>query len=38
VTLYLTPVFYISMSALQERVKSWKNGKRNVTMEQPVAG
>src|SRR6185312_8086758 len=27
VTLYLTPVFYIYMSALQEWVKSWKRSK-----------
>jgi len=36
VTLYLTPVFYIYMSAIQEWVKSWKRGKRPV--ESPVAG
>jgi HAE1 family hydrophobic/amphiphilic exporter-1 len=27
VTLYLTPVFYIYMSSLQERVRSRKQGK-----------
>jgi HAE1 family hydrophobic/amphiphilic exporter-1 len=27
VTLYLTPVFYIYMSALQAKVRSWKHGK-----------
>jgi HAE1 family hydrophobic/amphiphilic exporter-1 len=27
VTLYLTPVFYIYMSAFQEKVQSWKRGK-----------
>ncbi|MBZ5624505.1 MAG: efflux RND transporter permease subunit, partial [Acidobacteriia bacterium] len=38
VTLYLTPVFYIYMSALQERVRSWKGGKKRVGTEVPVAG
>ena len=28
VTLYLTPVFYTYMSALQNWVQSWKRGKR----------
>ena len=28
VTLYLTPVFYIYMSALQEKVQSWKRGSK----------
>jgi HAE1 family hydrophobic/amphiphilic exporter-1 len=37
VTLYLTPVFYIYMSALQERVQSWKR-RKPVGREQPVAG
>jgi HAE1 family hydrophobic/amphiphilic exporter-1 len=37
VTLYLTPVFYTYMAALQERVQSWKRGKKEVT-EAPVAG
>jgi len=36
VTLYLTPVFYTYMAALQERVQSWKRGKKEV--EAPVAG
>ena len=30
VTLYLTPVFYIYMSAIQDWVKSWKGGKAPV--------
>ena len=37
VTLYLTPVFYIYMSALQSRVQSWKTGKRRLVKEAPVA-
>ena len=37
VTLYLTPVFYTYMAALQDRVQSWKRGKKQVT-ESPVAG
>jgi HAE1 family hydrophobic/amphiphilic exporter-1 len=36
VTLYLTPVFYTYMAALQERVQSWKRGKKEVPA--PVAG
>ncbi|HUI54396.1 MAG TPA: efflux RND transporter permease subunit [Bryobacteraceae bacterium] len=36
VTLYLTPVFYIYMSAIQEWVKSWKRGKKPAVA--PVAG
>jgi HAE1 family hydrophobic/amphiphilic exporter-1 len=36
VTLYLTPVFYTYMAALQGRVQSWKRGKKAV--EAPVAG
>jgi HAE1 family hydrophobic/amphiphilic exporter-1 len=36
VTLYLTPVFYIYMSAIQEWVKSWKGGK--TPADAPVAG
>jgi HAE1 family hydrophobic/amphiphilic exporter-1 len=39
VTLYLTPVFYIYMSAAQEKVRSWKSGKKkHVHTEAPVAG
>jgi HAE1 family hydrophobic/amphiphilic exporter-1 len=37
VTLYLTPVFYTYMTALQARVQSWKRGNKAVT-EAPVAG
>jgi HAE1 family hydrophobic/amphiphilic exporter-1 len=37
VTLYLTPVFYTYMAALQDRVQGWKRGKKQVT-ESPVAG
>ena len=37
VTLYLTPVFYVYMSAIQEKVKSWK-GSKKVVQEAPVAG
>jgi HAE1 family hydrophobic/amphiphilic exporter-1 len=36
VTLYLTPVFYTYMAALQDRVQGWKRGKKPV--EAPVAG
>jgi len=36
VTLYLTPVFYTYMAALQERVQGWKRGKKEV--EAPAAG
>ncbi len=36
VTLYLTPVFYTYMAALQERVQGWKRGKKEVAA--PVAG
>ena len=36
VTLYLTPVFYTYMAALQDRVQSWKRGKKEV--EAPAAG
>ena len=36
VTLYLTPVFYIYMSAIQDWVKSWKSGKAPV--DAPAAG
>ncbi|HEV3199474.1 MAG TPA: efflux RND transporter permease subunit [Bryobacteraceae bacterium] len=38
VTLYLTPVFYIYMSAMQAWVQSWKGSKRKVGTEVPVAG
>jgi HAE1 family hydrophobic/amphiphilic exporter-1 len=37
VTLYLTPVFYIYMSALQEKLQSWKS-RRRVRAAAPVAG
>jgi hypothetical protein len=36
VTLYLTPVFYTYMAALQGRVQGWKRKKKEV--EAPVAG
>jgi HAE1 family hydrophobic/amphiphilic exporter-1 len=36
VTLYLTPVFYIYMSAIQDWAKSWKGGKTPVNA--PAAG
>ena len=38
VTLYLTPVFYVYMSAIQEKVTSWKRSKKKVVEEAPVAG
>jgi HAE1 family hydrophobic/amphiphilic exporter-1 len=38
VTLYLTPVFYIYMSAVQERMSSWKGRRRKIAAEAPVAG
>jgi HAE1 family hydrophobic/amphiphilic exporter-1 len=38
VTLYLTPVFYIYMSAIQEKVTSWKRGGKKVVEEAPVVG
>jgi len=38
VTLYLTPVFYIYMSAAQERVQSWKRRRKKVEQPAPVAG
>jgi len=38
VTLYLTPVFYIYMSALQEKVAHWKGRAKPVAKEAPVAG
>ncbi|HMC59071.1 MAG TPA: efflux RND transporter permease subunit, partial [Candidatus Solibacter sp.] len=37
VTLYLTPVFYIYMSAIQEKVTHWK-GRKTVAEPAPVAG
>ena len=37
VTLYLTPVFYIYMSAAQAKVQSWR-GRRPLAKEMPVAG
>jgi len=37
VTLYLTPVVYIYMSAAQERVQSWRR-RKPVQREAPVAG
>jgi HAE1 family hydrophobic/amphiphilic exporter-1 len=38
VTLYLTPVFYIYMSAAQDRVRAWKSRKKKVAHPAPVAG
>jgi len=38
VTLYLTPVFYIYMSAVQERMSGWKSRRRKIATEAPVAG
>jgi HAE1 family hydrophobic/amphiphilic exporter-1 len=38
VTLYLTPVFYIYMSALQEKVRGWRTGSRRMVKGVPVAG
>jgi len=38
VTLYLTPVFYIYMSAMQERVQARKRRKQPVHAAAPVAG
>ncbi len=38
VTLYLTPVFYIYMSAAQETVQRWRKGSRKMEREAPVAG
>ena len=38
VTLYLTPVFYIYMSAAQERVQGWKSKRLRKVKEAPVAG
>jgi HAE1 family hydrophobic/amphiphilic exporter-1 len=40
VTLYLTPVFYIYMSALQDHVNAWTGHGKKATLpqESPVAG
>jgi hydrophobic/amphiphilic exporter-1 (mainly G- bacteria), HAE1 family len=38
VTLYLTPVFYIYMSAAQDRVRAWKNRGKTVAHPATVAG
>jgi HAE1 family hydrophobic/amphiphilic exporter-1 len=38
VTLYLTPVFYIYMSALQEKIAGWKTRRGKLAQEAPVAG
>jgi HAE1 family hydrophobic/amphiphilic exporter-1 len=39
VTLYLTPVFYIYMSALQAKVAGWRGKRRKLAQEEaPVAG
>jgi hydrophobic/amphiphilic exporter-1 (mainly G- bacteria), HAE1 family len=38
VTLYLTPVFYIYMSALQEKVAHWKGRSKQIAKEAPVTG
>jgi HAE1 family hydrophobic/amphiphilic exporter-1 len=38
VTLYLTPVFYIYMSALQDRVRSWRGREKKVAAPAAVAG
>ncbi|HXB70073.1 MAG TPA: efflux RND transporter permease subunit [Candidatus Acidoferrales bacterium] len=38
VTLYLTPVFYIYMSAIQEKVLSWKRSGKRAAEPAPVAG
>jgi hydrophobic/amphiphilic exporter-1 (mainly G- bacteria), HAE1 family len=38
VTLYLTPVFYVYMSAIQDRVKSWSRPKKAIREKAPVAG
>jgi HAE1 family hydrophobic/amphiphilic exporter-1 len=37
VTLYLTPVFYIYMSALQQKVQSWKSRGRRTLKEVPAS-
>src|SRR5437667_4974021 len=38
VTLYLTPVVYIYMSAAQSRVQQWKSRGKRMQEEAPVAG
>jgi HAE1 family hydrophobic/amphiphilic exporter-1 len=38
VTLYLTPVFYTYMSAVQEKFQSWRRGKKKLPHPAPVAG
>src|SRR5262249_55342900 len=38
VTLYLTPVFYIYMSALQDRVRSWRGREKKAAAPAAVAG
>jgi HAE1 family hydrophobic/amphiphilic exporter-1 len=38
VTLYLTPVFYIYMSAAQESVRRWRGRSKKAQVEAPVAG
>jgi hydrophobic/amphiphilic exporter-1 (mainly G- bacteria), HAE1 family len=38
VTLYLTPVFYIYMSALQDKVQHWKTSGTKLAKEVPAAG
>jgi HAE1 family hydrophobic/amphiphilic exporter-1 len=38
VTLYLTPVFYIYMSALQDRVQAWRGRGKNKLTEAHVTG
>ena len=38
VTLYLTPVFYTYMSAIQSRVQQGKKSKERMPAEAPVAG
>src|SRR5689334_9917999 len=38
VTLYLTPVFYIYMSAAQDRVRAWKNRGKKVAQPAAVVG
>ena len=37
VTLYLTPVFYTYMAAIQDRVRGWR-GRKPLTQEAPVTG
>jgi len=38
VTLYLTPVFYIYMSALQDKVQAWRGQGKKTLTEAPVHG